>query len=315
MVMSSNRFIEYDESTDPYYATRQFLTPPYRHLPPEDIESLLGETFPEMSPEDAENFFRNVGRSLGKFGHEVGRRAPGIVSGAVSGATTGAALGPWGALGGALAGGALGGATYRPQPGKTSTAGLARQIGGQALGALGRSGGTTGLIGQVGQTALGALTSGQRGASGQLAALLAQPQTQQAVLSALMGRAGVSSIPAGGQSLPVQSILGALGTLATRAAEEYEMLDESAFGETAGESLFDRANPDEQAAYILEALCSANEAFLSESDESFDEYDEGFDDFDESFDEYDEFFDDFDESFDESFYEMLDGFEDDEDQD
>ncbi|MBF2072254.1 MAG: hypothetical protein IGS50_00605 [Synechococcales cyanobacterium C42_A2020_086] len=302
--MTSSHFVEYDESTDPYYATRQFLIPQYRYLPAEDIESLLVETFPEMSPEDAESFFRDIGRSLGQFGREVGRRAPGIVSGAVTGATTGAALGPFGALGGALAGGALGGATYRPQPGTPSAAAIAQQIGGQTLGALSRSGGTAGLIGQMGQTAMGALAGGQRGASGQLAALLAQPQTLQAVLNALSGNVGSRTVAAGGRSLPVQSILGALGTLATRAAEEYEMVGETAL-EGLGESAFDRANPDEQATYILETLYQANESLFGEYDEDFYEDDEAYGEYGE-YDEFDEF-DEYDEvaEFDESFYEML----------
>lgn len=301
--MSNTRFTPYDESTDSYYATRQFLTPQYRYLPPEEIESLLSETFPELSPEDAENFFRNVGRSLGQFGQEVGRRAPGIVSGALSGATTGAALGPFGAIGGAIAGGALGGATYRPQPGATP-AGIAQQIGGQALGALSRGGGTAGLIGQFGQTAMGALAGGQRGARGQFAAMLAQPQTQQAILQSL--GAGSGNIRVGRQSVPIQSILAALGTFATRAAEEYEMLDES-FSEANGRT-FDPANPDVRAQYLLESFYQANESLFAATDESWDEDDESTDESDESWDEDTELLE-----FDEFFYEMLDDFQDNED--
>ncbi|NDJ16440.1 hypothetical protein [Myxacorys almedinensis] len=305
--MSYDPLVEYDESTDPYYATRQFLDPQYRYLPTEEVESLLIETFPDLSPEEAESFFRNIGRSLGKVGREIGRRAPGIVSGAVTGATTGAALGPFGALGGAIAGGTLGGVTYRPQPG-TSATNIARQVGGQALGALGRRGGTAGLIGQVGQTAMGALSRGQHGARGQLAALLAQPQTQQAVLNALAGNAGSRSVRVGNQSLPIQSILAALGTLATRVAEEYEMVGER-IDTLSSESVFDPANPDEQSSYILETLYQANESLFIEDDEAFYD-DETFDD--ETFDdEDDERYNDYDEvvEFDESFYEMLDDFE------
>ncbi|MGG6270334.1 hypothetical protein ACQ4M3_36365 [Leptolyngbya sp. AN03gr2] len=299
--MSNIRFTPYDESTDSYYATRQFLTPQYRYLPTEELESLLTETFPEMSPEDAENFFRSIGRSLGQFGQEVGRRAPGIVSGALSGATTGAALGPFGAIGGAIAGGALGGATYRPRPGATP-ASIAQQMGGQALGALGRRGGTAGLIGQFGQTAMGALAGGQRGARGQFAALLAQPQTQQAILRSL--GTGSGSVRVGGQSVPIQSILAALGTFATRAAEEYEMLDES-FAEANG---FDPANPDVRAHYLLESFYQANESLFTSSDESWDEEDESTDESDESWDEDAELLE-----FDEFFYEMLDDFQDNDD--
>jgi hypothetical protein len=149
---------------------------------------------------------------------------------------------------------------------------------------------------------MGALASGQRGAGGQLAAMLSQPQTLQAVLNALTGSAGSRSIAATGRSLPVQSILGALGTLATRAAEEYEMASATALGEGLGESAFDRANPDEQATYILESLYQANESLFREYDEDFYEDDEAYDEYDESYDEYDEV-----AEFDESFYEMLAG--------
>lgn len=308
--MQNSHLLENTKSADPYYATREFLIPQYRYLPAEDIESLLGETFPEMSPEDAESFFRDIGRSLGKFGSEVGRRAPGILAGAATGAKTGAALGPFGALAGALAGGAFGGATYRPQPGTPSATGIAQQIGGQTLGALSGNGGTAGLIGQLGNSVMGALASGDRGAGGQLAAMLSQPQTLQAVLNAMTGSAGSRSISAGGRSMRVPSILSALGTLATRAAEEYEIAEETVLGGAFGESAFDRANPDEQATYILETLFQENESLLREYDEGGNEDDEAYDEYGESDEDYDEV-----SEFDVSFYEFLEDFEYDNDDD
>jgi hypothetical protein len=77
-----------------------------------------------------------------------------------------------------------------------------------------------------------------------------------------------------------------------------------------GESAFDRANPDEQATYILEALYQANESLFREYDEDFSEDDEAYDEYDESYDEYDEV-----AEFDEFFYKMLEDFEYDEDYD
>lgn len=299
--MQSSHLLENTESADPYYATREFLIPQYRYLPAEDIESLLGETFPELSPEDAESFFRDIGRSLGKFGSEVGRRAPGILSGAATGATTGAALGPFGALAGALAGGAFGGATYRPQPGTPSATGIAQQIGRQTLGALSGNGGTAGSIGQLGNSVMGALARGDRGAGGQLAAMLSQPQAWQAVLNAMTGSAGSRQVP---------SILSALGTLATRAAEEYEIAEETVLGGAFGESAFDRANPDEQATYILETLFQENESLLRAYDERGNEDDEAYDEYGESDEDYDEA-----SEFDVSFYEFLEDFEYDNDDD
>jgi hypothetical protein len=306
MDMAYDRFSEYDESNDPYYATRQFLAPQYSTLPVEDIETILESAFPDMSPEEAENFFRNIGRTFSNVGREIGRRAPGILSGAVQGATTGAALGPWGILGGALAGGALGGATYKPQPGqRPSAAGIAGQVGQAALGGLlGGRGGAAGMVGQMGQAALGSLLGGRGPASQQLLAMLAQPQTLQAVMSPLFGAAGRQAVQAGGRTLPVSSILSTLGTLATRAAEEYETAE--AEGEAAyltdaeGQYVVDPANPDARAAYILNALHTANEAFFAgEYDEDY-EYDEA-EESDESYDEVMEF--------DETFYEILEDYE------
>ncbi|NJL22472.1 MAG: hypothetical protein HC895_19330, partial [Leptolyngbyaceae cyanobacterium SM1_3_5] len=154
---------------------------------------------------------------------------------------------------------------------------------------------------------------GQRGAGGQLAAMLAQPQTQQAILSSLMRGTGSRNLQLGGQNVPIQSILSALGTFATRAAEEYEMMDES-FSESANGYAFDPANPDARANYILESLYHVNESLFTSPDESWDEDAESDDEAgeaaesDESWDEDAELLE-----FDEFFYEMLDDYEDDED--
>lgn len=302
--MADDRFYEYDESDDPYYATRQFLAPQYQRLPVEDIEALLESTFPGMSPEDAEGFFSDLGQALGKVGKEIQRRAPGIVSGAVQGATLGAGAGPLGIVGGLLGGAALGGATYRPQPGQSLPGGDAARPTGQALGGApaGRSG-TGGVVEQTGQ-ALGGAVSGSGPASQQLLGMLAQPQTWQALMRPLLGAAGQQTVQVGGQSMTLGQILGALGHFVMKAAEEYEMAEAESeptyLMDAQGQWLIDPNNLDERAVYTLNRLYAANEALFT--DEDYEDYEDV-----EDYEDIEAM------EFDESFYEMLADYEDDED--
>lgn len=93
----------------PYEAVRSFLAPAYQNLPPETIEQILRQTFGEtLDPEDAENFFKSLGKvasaALPVAGTVVGTAFGGPVGGAVGGAL------------GSLAGNAVGAATApRPQ--------------------------------------------------------------------------------------------------------------------------------------------------------------------------------------------------------
>jgi hypothetical protein len=279
--MSYDEYAEDDEvavSEDSYRVTRLLLSPEYRELPPDQVEAILASTFPGMTPEDAENFFRDVGRAFNNVGRTVAQNAPGILSGAMQGATTGAVLGPWGILGGAVTGGVAGGlssAARRPP-------GPAPVVPQPSPGVPG-----PGVAGAVTPP----MGGGAASATQQLLSLLAQPQTWQALLAATLGRTGRSTLPTGTTPpVPVSSILNALGTLATRAAEELSV--EQAEGESVpaylmdaeGEYMVDLADADARASHLLRVLSEANEAMV-EYDEDY-EYDE--DDEDYEYDEDDE---------------------------
>ena len=257
---------EYDETAEyepEYGVTRVLLAPQYHALPTQHIESILSSAFPDMTPADAEDFFRSVGNAFRQVGQTVAQRAPGILSGAVTGATTGAALGPWGALGGALVGGTVGGLTSAPPPpaGRPSSA-PPRPPG----------------VGAPPPAVAGAPIpppAAPAGAPRQLLQLLAQPQVYQALLAATLGNAGRPTLPAGQGSVPVSSILAALGNFATRAAEELSA--ESGYDEEVpaylssaeGDYAVDLANADARATHLMNVLAQANEGIF-EYDEDYD---------------------------------------------
>jgi hypothetical protein len=255
---------EYDE----FRATRLLLAPEYRDLPTEDIGSLLRSTLPEMAPEDAEDFFRDAARAFRAAGREIGRRGPDILAGAGAGLAAGSALGIPGAIAGAVGGAVVGGVTSR----------------------AGRPAAAAPPPVPSPEPAPGPPPSG----SGRdLTAMLAQPQTGLAVLTSLLGPSGRRTLPVGGQQIPVSSILAALGTLATRAAEDLadEDTDESeavpAHLLTAEQGFaVDPADPDARAGHVLRLLSEATAVSLeSEEDPEYDE-DLGYDEDDEA--DYDE---------------------------
>jgi hypothetical protein len=254
-----------------YPITRLLLRPEYRAMSPERIEDVLVSAFPDMAPEDAEDFLRSLGHAFRNVGQTVAQRAPGILGGAVQGAGTGAALGPLGALGGALVGGTVGGVTHG-QPGAAAPRPPAP--------AAAPSPSPT--LGQVPAAAPSPIVK-------EILALLAQPQTFQAFLAAAMGGAGRPTLPAGQTAVSTASVLGALGTLATRAAEELGGAEGGAVSQylisAEGDYAVDPADPDARARRLLGVLAHANEHLLG-YDENW-EYDEDFEE-DEAYG-YDEY--------------------------
>lgn len=271
---------EWNDSDDgaEFDTARLFLAPEYRDLPAEAIESLLESTFPGLDAVAAEDLFRGVGRAFQGVGQTLAQRAPGIVSGAVQGGATGAALGPWGIVGGAAVGGLSGGL-------RAPAGAAAPQPAAAAPGA-----------------APGSPVAAPPNASVQLMSLLAQPQVAQALLSAAFGTAGRPTLPAGNMAVPTTAVLEAIGTLATRAAEEMGALELAGgavpahFADAFGEFAIDPANPDERASHVVAFLGHANESIWADA-EGYDdgEYDE--DDELADYDEYDELheLDEFDE--------------------
>ena len=98
-----------------------------------------------------------------------------------------------------------------------------------ALSQLGGRGGAGGALGNIANVAMGGLSqlAGGKGApaganANALLGMLARPEVGQALMSAAMGGLGRQSVQIGGNQVGVQSILGALGNLAGRAAGEMQ---------------------------------------------------------------------------------------------
>jgi hypothetical protein len=244
-----------------YPVIRLLIAPAHRAASTDRIEATLTSIFPDMAPEHVEDFFRSAGTAFRNVGRVIADRGPAILSSAARGATAGAAGGPGGILGGAVLGGASG--AWSASPASPPPSGSAAVSGGSAGNAV-----------------------------PQLLALLAQPQTFLALLAAALGRAGRPTVPAGSTAVPVASILSALGTIATRAAEELSV--EEALAEGVPEYLssaevehaIDPANSDARADHVLTILVEANEAERDDDDDE-DEYDEYVGDEDDDYQEDD----------------------------
>lgn len=307
-----------------YPVLRASLAPEYSELSDEQLDALVAEMYgPGVSAEDIESFWRDVGKGFKRVGKTVGRALPSIAQGAMTGASVG---GPWGALAGAVAGGAggilsqsrnktlrgiggaigsagklagnfTGGGALRGLAGSVlggaaGRGGLGRLAGG-ALGALQGRGGAGGALGQLAgglAPQLANALGGRGGSAGALLGMLSRPETVRALSAAALGPAGRSQLPIGGQAVPVQSILGALGNLAGRAASEAEAYGDhpAYFYRADGELAIDPADAEQRTLALLELYAETTSPYESEAFES-DESDESYesDESDESSD-YDE---------------------------
>ena len=217
---------------------RASLDPQYAMASREQLESIVQSIYgPSVGPEDVEGFFDDLGKGFKKVGGAIvdygGQALPGIIQGAQAGS----ALGPYGMLAGAIAGGAGGILSHSSNP-------TARAIGGGIGTATnlvsafrgGGAGGATGALSSIAGMASGgnqppssnpfaALASGAGGAgsggsANALLSMLGRPEIIQALLASVMGQYGRQNVSVGGQQVPVGSMLGALGTVAQRAAHE-----------------------------------------------------------------------------------------------
>lgn len=274
-----------------YPTLRASLAPEYVELSDEQLDYLVAELYGEgVSAEDIEKFWRDVGRGFKQVGKTVGRALPSIAQGAMTGASVG---GPWGALAGAVAGGAggilkqsrnrtlrgIGGAigSVGQLAGNFTGGGALRGVAGSLLG--GGRGGAGGALGGLAGTALGTLRGrrgaggaigqlagglapqiaqalgGRGGSAGALLGMLSRPETVRALSAAALGPAGRGQMSIGGQAVPVQSILGAVGNLAGRAASEAEAASEhhpGYFYGADGELAIDPADAEQRTLALLE---------------------------------------------------------------
>jgi hypothetical protein len=184
---------------DSQYANlRQYLDPSIAALPDKSLKTVLRGA--NIDADMAEGFFDDFGKAMSSVGKFVAKAAPsvlpiaGTVLGTAFGGPVGASLG--GTLG-SLAGKAIGSATGQPTPSGGPASGIGGAIGG----------------------IVGGLTGSP--AAGQLLQTLFKPQTVQALTSMTMGPLGRSSIPVGGQQVPLTAFTNLLSSLAGRAEAEY----------------------------------------------------------------------------------------------
>ncbi|GAB3102689.1 hypothetical protein [Lysobacter terrae] len=260
-----------------YPRLRESLAPEFIEMPDASMDAIVAEVYgPGVTADMAESFwndighgFQNVAQGAGRFAQQAAPQLQRALPGVVQGATAGSALGPWGMLAGAVAGGA--GSILSQQRDPTL-----RNIGGAIGGVTQLAGGLTGGGGALGNIAGGLLGGAGRapaaraapgaspaggppmpqGASANaLLGLLSRPETLQALASAAMGRFGRGQVPVGQQTVPVQSILSAIGMLAGHASHEAEQetarYPDFYYG-SEGELAIDVADAEQRAFALLE---------------------------------------------------------------
>lgn len=223
-------------------AVRTVLGPEGLTLSDGDVDILLAEVTAGMTPEEAESFWRSLGRAARSVGRTLVRAAPTVlpILGGAVGTLVGGPAGT--AIGGAL-GRAAGGAVGR----LAGRAPSRRRRGGRRAGprARGRP---------------SAVPAGASSAVTQLLSLLQNPALQRALLGASMGGSG--SVRVGEQQLgvPFGAMMNALECLAAEAAEEMHgfhagsgQIPEYLVGDD-GEAIDDFGLPEARAAHLLELL-------------------------------------------------------------
>jgi hypothetical protein len=246
---------------------RSCLAAEFSDLNDEQIDAVVADVFgAEVTAEDIESFWNDIGRGLSRAGKSVARALPSIAQGAATGAGFG---GPIGAIIGAAAGGAGG---ILSQSRNRTLRGIGSAVGGIgqvastirgggigslaniALGGLSRAG-ARGPLGAVASGLARAIPGAAGGSANALMGLLSRPETVQALMSSSLGAAGRSRVMVGSQPVGVQSIMSAIGNLAGRAAQE-SAADTSEglpdyFLDAEGEAEIDPADADQRTDALL----------------------------------------------------------------
>lgn len=212
---------EFDDES--YYgAIREVLSPEFRNLYPEEIDTLLEDIFSGMSPEEIESFWNTL-KGIGKAAKGIAAKAIPVAAPVI----------------GSMFGGPLGGA-IGSKVGK---------LAGQALG------------GEPKATAQAQIPGGGSSATAQLMSFLQNPAFLQSMLGQVLGKAGSSSVPVGqqGTSAPFGAFMNALSTLANQAAAEANAREDSQetpryLLDKKGNFLCDPAVPEERARVLIEQL-------------------------------------------------------------
>lgn len=241
-----------EQGPDQFLILRKVLNPEFAQLSDSEIAILLDQILGRMSPEEVEGFWdtlNKVGRAVGGVAKQVAPTAlpiAGTALGAYLGGPMGAQIGSrLGQMGGQIIGGRKPSAPVGPQ--RPSVSPVAPPLPPRATSTV-----------------------------NQLMALIQNPLFLKSLLGQVLGSAGRQSVPVGpqGATAPFGAFMNALGSLASMAASEAQVDDESveAFAylqDEEGNFLVDPANPDERAQRLLEIL---SEAQQDEADEC-----EGFD--------------------------------------
>jgi hypothetical protein len=198
-----------------YENLREFLDSDYASLPDPQVKTLLARH--GYDAEAMEGFFDDLKKVATSVGQVALKAAPSVISvaapliGTAFGGPIGGAIG--GSLG-SLASGALASATGQRPPAGGAAGGLGSIFG--ALTGGSPAGGAAGGLGSI----FGALTGGSPAAGGLLQNLL-KPQTISALGQMALGGLGKSSVPVGGQEVPVGGFLNMLKTFIGNAEAEY----------------------------------------------------------------------------------------------
>lgn len=216
-----------------YPRLREIFGSPLRDASPEQIESLFDNS--DISAQEAEEFFAQLGQAFSSVARDVGHALPGIAQTAlpiVQGALP-------------ILGTAIGG------PAGTVLGGLA----GQALG---------GLAGQIprsqapssqGSPAPRPNMPAPSGAAAQLMQLLGDPRVLQSLGSIALGQVGSRTVSAGGTRVSPSAITNLLGVLANQASVEAMALENySMQASEYTESMGDPAVAENRAAALLDLL-------------------------------------------------------------
>lgn len=225
---------EFDDES--YYgAIREVLSPEFRNLYPEEIDTLLEDIFSGMSPEEIESFWNTL-KGIGKAAKGIAAKAIPVAAPVI----------------GSMFGGPLGGA-IGSKVGK---------LAGQALG------------GEPKATAQAQIPGGGSSATAQLMSFLQNPAFLQSMLGQVLGKAGSSSVPVGqqGTSAPFGAFMNALSTLADQAAAEANAREDSQgtpsyLLDKKGNFLCDPAVPEERAQVLIEQLHEAYPAEVDDDEE------------------------------------------------
>jgi hypothetical protein len=236
-----------DESDDEsYYETiREILSPEYRNLYPEDIDTLLEDVFEGVSPGEIESFWDTL-KGLGRAAKGIAAKAIPVAAPVIGTAFGGPLGGAIGSTVGKLAGQALGGTPQSPKA-----------------------------------TAQAQIPGGGSSATAQLMSFLQNPAFLQSMLGQVLGKAGHSSVPVGqqGASADFGAFMTALSTLTNQAAAEANAREDSQgtpryLLDKKGDFRCDPAVPEERARVLIEQL---SDGYPAEAD------DEGEDDLTEWF--------------------------------